>query len=116
MQIGPNDIIIYAIFGLTIALAVNFYGDLNIPVINKIQRVLIPGLGDEILDEDFGGSYSYSPKGSAGKCESSKVYGDTKRQIRQQIKAAKSQGNLQLELDLKERFRSVEEQERRSCS
>lgn len=115
MQIGPNDVIIYAIFGLTIALAVNYYGDLNIPIINKIQGVLIPGINDDVFNEDSGGSYKYSPQGSARGCESSKVFGDTKRQLRQQIKAAKSQGNLQLELDLEQRFESVKEQERQSC-
>jgi hypothetical protein len=112
MQIGPSDVIIYAIFGLTIALAVNYYGDLNIPVINKIQGVLIPGINDEESE----GSYTYSPKGSAHSgCEASKVFGDTKRQIRQQIKAAKSAGNLQLELDLKQRFDDIKEQQRLAC-
>jgi len=115
MQIGISDIIIYTIFGLTLALAANYYGDLNIPVINKIQSVLIPGLGEDIYGENSGGRYSYTPKGGLPGCDEAKVFGDAKRQIRERIKAAKSQGNLQLELDLKQRQSEIEEQGRQSC-
>lgn len=115
MQIGPRDIIIYSIFGLTVALAVNFYGELNIPIINKIQEVLIPGLNDDILNEDSGGSYSYSPAGSRGGCDAAKVFGDAKYQLRTHIKAAKKKGDLQQERELKERLEMVKEQERNAC-
>jgi len=115
MQIGISDIIIYSIFGLTLALAANYYGDLNIPVINKIQGILIPGLGEDLYGESSRGRYTYTPKGGLAGCANAKVFGDTKRQLRQMIKTAKSQGNLQLELDLKQRQSAVEEQERQSC-
>ncbi|VAX25134.1 hypothetical protein MNBD_NITROSPINAE04-388 [hydrothermal vent metagenome] len=110
MNIGPKDIILYAICGLTLALAANYYGDLNIPIINKIQNTLIPGLG-----EDTKGPYSYGPEGGLAGCDNAKVFGDAKRQLRKMIEAAKSQGDLQLETDLKQRRSSIEEQERQSC-
>lgn len=110
MQLGIKDLIIYIIFALTIALAANYYGDLNIPVINKIQAVLIPGLG-----ENTKGPYSYGPEGGLAGCDKAKVFGDAKRQLRKMIEAAKSQGDLQLETDLKQRRSAIEAQERQSC-
>ncbi|HEB73506.1 MAG TPA: hypothetical protein ENI77_12930 [Nitrospirae bacterium] len=115
MQIGIKDLIIYIIFALTLALAANYYGDLNIPIINKLQGALIPGLGKDIYGENAGGRYSYTPKGGLPGCDKAKVFGDAKRQIRERIKAAKSQGNRQLELDLKQRQSEIEEQGRQSC-
>ncbi len=114
MQIGPNDIIIYSILGLTIAMAANHYGNLDIPVLNSIQDVLIPGM-DEELDDDSGGSYSYTPSSASMGCADAKAYGDAKIVLRGKISNARNKGDLELEKNLKERLAEIKEQQRTSC-
>ncbi len=114
MQIGPNDIIIYTIFGLTIAMAANHYGNLNIPVLDSIQEVLIPGMDEELYD-DSGGSYSYKPSSASMGCGDAKAYGDAKIVLRGKISNARNEGDWELEKNLKERLAEIKEQQRRAC-
>ncbi len=114
MRIGIKDVILYTIFGVTIAMVVNHYGELNIPFINALEETLLPssisGDSDESYDEfDTGG---FPEK--AG-CDRAKTSGDSRVLMHQRLKNAKNAKDWEKVQEIEEAFARMDEREREAC-
>lgn len=102
-----KDIILYTVFLLTIAMAVNHYGELNIGFLNEIQATIFPGLDEE--EDEF--SY-YTPYGCS---DPSKVSGDSKIILRDRITKAKLDRDFDKVEQLQEQLNQIIQRELASC-
>lgn len=102
-----KDIILYAVFLLTIAMAVNHYGELDIRFLNEVQSIVFPGLSEE--EDEY--SY-YTPSGCT---DPSKVAGDSKIILRDRITKAKLERDFDKVEQLQEQLNQIIQRELASC-
>ena len=118
MNVGFNEIALYGIFALTLALGANHFGGLNIGMLNSIQELVIPTT--EEIDKAWDiPSYSISnPKQeyeSESPCKLAKIYGDQRVILRGKMNQARRAGNMEELRDLEEKLNDLEEREREAC-
>jgi len=118
MRIGFNEVALYGIFTLTIALGVNHFGGLNIGFLNSIQRLVIPTTEDV---ERVGTIADYSIKSpdtvtyEEANCPKTKIFVDQTVTLRKKMRRAKRTGNMDMLKDLELRLNELEEREREAC-
>jgi len=91
MHITAKDIVIYALLGLGAAVLVNHYAGLNIPVLNEIEGAIVSSSRGASFDD--GGYVSQAGDASSDCYDKSKVSGDRRLSLRNQIEQARKAEN-----------------------
>jgi len=114
MRIGVKDVILYTIFGVTIAMAVNHYGELNIPFINALEETLLPSSISEDYDESSD-EFDYGDFTEKAGCNRAKTSGDSRVLLHQRLKNAKNAKDWEKVKEIEEIFARLDEGEREAC-
>lgn len=113
MHITIKDILIYGTLGLGAAVAVNHYAELNVPILNKIEGAVISSTPRSPSSAYRGVSRTGDDESDC--YDSSKVSGDTRAALRQQIEKAKKTGDWEQQRALEDRLAELDDRERGDC-
>jgi len=111
MYMSAKDMLIYGVLGLTTALVINHYAGLDIPFLNKIEGAIVSS------SDGLGSSVYVSPIGDPDSdCfDGSKVSGDARASLRQQIERAGRAGNWEKQRELEARLSELIARENAGC-